>query len=190
MIEKMRRYSFFVFEPEYQHFLLKIRALGVLHIKEQRNPKEEARFRENLEKQAEVKALQTRFEKLRSEHKTEEPSTPAPKEQASSALLTNYQALAESVTTTTHRIEDLRTALEQTKEQLRQVAPWGYFEQDILQKLSAAGYHLHFWQLPRQFYTEEWQAEHPSYLVGETQRHQLLVTVEESEHPTPSLVPN
>lgn len=40
MIEKMRRYSFFVFEPEYQHFLLKIRALGVLHIKEQRNPKE------------------------------------------------------------------------------------------------------------------------------------------------------
>lgn len=42
MIEPMKRYSYFIFEPEYRQFLCEraFRQLGVVHIKERTNPKE------------------------------------------------------------------------------------------------------------------------------------------------------
>ena len=54
MIQPMNKYAFLVFHKDYEAFLEKLRTLGVLHVKEQKNAREVDALRAILSERAHI----------------------------------------------------------------------------------------------------------------------------------------
>lgn len=66
MIEKMQKYLFLIYHREYEGFLQSLRELGVVHIKETKNPKQFDTLQALLAKRRDLADLRRRVKSLRS----------------------------------------------------------------------------------------------------------------------------
>lgn len=185
MIEPMKRYSYFIFEPEYRQFLEQLRQLGVVHIKERTNPKEIEQFAENLRTQQDIKQLQQRLTVIRNGNKLEEGQLTSEIKHIDlpDATLSDYNQFVSQLSDVNDQITRETSNLADTRNQIKELEVWGDFDNDLIQKLREAGYYLHFWMASQSNFREEWEQDYSIQLIEVNGRYTYFVTVSQSPNP-------
>ena len=155
-----------VYHKEYNMFLEKLRSAGVVHIK-QRNA-DVSEFPEIQKLQAEYSSymrLVASFEKL----------APENKEVASSCEdAPGVVARAEELSAT---LENLKQALQAVEKDAALMNIWGDFDTSLLQKLSAEGYVLNFFQTSVKSFEAEWGDKYNAVVIKQQGSRIYFVTV-------------
>lgn len=185
MIETMKRYSYFVYEPEYQSFLKQLRALGVVHIKERTNPKEIASFAQNLQKQEDIKQLKQRLTTFRNGHPLAEGETrdDIAHDQLPKEVLEEYTLYTESYKETLDKLQELSDQLIVVEQKQKELEVWGDFDLKLIAKLRESGHHLHFWVAQQNSYDPAWEEAYQAIKIADQGRYIYFVTVSPPEAP-------
>lgn len=161
-----------VYHKEYNMFLEKLRSAGVVHIK-QRNA-DVSEFPEIQKLQAEYSSymrLVASFEKL----------APENKEVASSCEdAPGVVARAEELSAT---LENLKQALQAVEKDAALMNIWGDFDTSLLQKLSAEGYVLSFFQTSVKSFDAEWGEKYNAVVIKQQGSRIYFVTVTDGSVP-------
>ncbi|CQB87023.1 putative V-type sodium ATP synthase subunit I [Chlamydia trachomatis] len=183
MIETMKRYSYFVYEPEYQSFLKQLRSLGVVHIKERTNPKELASFAQNLAQQDTIKQLKQRLTTFRNGQPLAEGETreDIPHHQLPKGVLEEYALYAQSYTDTLNKLQELTDQLTLNRQKQRELEVWGDFDLQLLSKLREAGQHIHFWLAQQNSYDPAWEETYHAIKIADQGRYLYFVTITPTE---------
>ena len=155
-----------VYHKEYNMFLEKLRSAGVVHIK-QRNA-DVSEFPEIQKLQAEYSSymrLVASYEKLAPENKEVASSC----EEAPGVV-----ARAEELSAT---LENLKQALQAVEKDAALMNVWGDFDTSLLQKLSAEGYVLNFFQTSVKSFDAEWGEKYNAVVIKQQGSRIYFVTV-------------
>ena len=183
MIEKMRKYSFFIFEPEYESFLQTLKKLGVVHIKNNTDPKQIDHFKEIEEKQSDLNHLQSRLKGIKSNYKLE-------KDQSAEAIphpfleedeLGSYDSFVGAFDRLDRDLKETQKELDRVRMQQRDLQTWGDFDPTLIDKLKESGHYLHFWTVLKTQFNEEWESLYGAQIIEEAGRSVYFVTVDPSE---------
>lgn len=179
MIVPMRRYSYFVFEPEYQDFLRQLRALGVVHVRNRTNTKEVERFQENLSKQDIIRKLQQKLGMIRKAFVIEKDMDPEaiPHLYIPENALTDYTSFTRTYKEIEEQIISTENLRAETELYLREMEVWGDFDLSLIEKLRNAGYYMHFYSVPERFYDESWETEYNAQRIPAEGRYVYFVTL-------------
>ena len=169
MIQPMSKYAFLVFHRDYEAVLHQLRELGVLHIQERRDTREVEELQQIQQERGEVKTL---LRQLRPFAEGQDPELhPRLKCRAEG------QELCHEL----HGLLELRGQKQQELAALRaeasEVALWGDFSPERLEKLDAAGYQLEFYSMPLARYTEDFEAGHDVLPIAEQAGRKYFVLV-------------
>lgn len=183
MIETMKRYSYFVYEPEYQSFLKQLRALGVVHIKERTNPKEIASFAQNLQKQEDIKQLKQRLTTFRNGHPLGEEETrdDTAHDQLPKEVLEEYTLYTESYEETLDKLQELSDQITWNRQKQKELEVWGDFDLQLISKLQESGHHIHFWVAQQTSYDPKWEETYQAIKIADQRRYIYFVTVTPNE---------
>lgn len=183
MIETMKRYSYFVYEPEYQSFLKQLRALGVVHIKERTNPKEIASFAQNLQKQEDIKQLKQRLTTFRNGHPLGEGETrdDIAHDQLPKEVLEEYTLYTESYEETLDKLQELSDQITWNRQKQKELEVWGDFDLQLISKLQESGHHIHFWVAQQTSYDPKWEETYQAIKIADQGRYIYFVTVTPNE---------
>lgn len=183
MIETMKRYSYFVYEPEYQSFLKQLRALGVVHIKERTNPKEIASFAQNLQKQEDIKQLKQRLTTFRNGHPLGEEETrdDIAHDQLPKEVLEEYTLYTESYEETLDKLQELSDQITWNRQKQKELEVWGDFDLQLISKLQESGHHIHFWVAQQTSYDPKWEETYQAIKIADQGRYIYFVTVTPNE---------
>jgi V/A-type H+-transporting ATPase subunit I len=142
----MKKYSFLVYHREYEKFLHDLQDLGVIHIIEKESG--EIENEELKEKHALTKQLKDSI-KFLEKRNVEKKDTPGEKN--------GLQVL--------HELNDLREDKEHyfqkltgLKKELSQIAPWGEFKWESIERLKEHGIHTRFFTCPAKKFEDEIKA--------------------------------
>lgn len=183
MIETMKRYSYFVYEPEYQSFLKQLRSLGVVHIKERTNPKELASFAQNLEQQEAIKQLKQRLTTFRNGHPLAEGETKDDivHDQLPKGVLEEYALYTESYTETLDELQELSDQITWNRQKQKELEVWGDFDLQLISKLQESGHYIHFWVAQQTSYDPKWEETYQAIKIADQGRYIYFVTVTPNE---------
>ena len=183
MIEKMRKYSFFVFEPEYETFLQTLKKLGVVHVKNNTDPGQIDHFKAIKEQQADLKRLLARLTGLRNNYKLEQGRTPEeiPHPYVPDTALGSYEAFLAAFDQIDSELKEQRKELDRIRSRQRDLETWGDFDPTLLEKLARSGYFLHFWTVLSNQFNPEWAGLYNAQVVSEAGRSVYFVTVDPAE---------
>ena len=170
MITKMKKLTFLVFYKEYEEFLERLRAMGVVHIQQ----KEQGQIN-NQALQDDIHLLgrcNTALQVLEPLVKPtgDSPATTQPTAAECNAVLYAYDALLAEKTATEQRLATLR------KEQ-QVLAPWGDFEPANIKRLTDAGYEINFFSCPAKAFKEEWGSGYNAIIVNRDKQKVYFMTV-------------
>ena len=170
MITKMKKLTFLVFYKEYEEFLERLRAMGVVHIQQ----KEQGQIN-NQALQDDIHLLgrcNTALQVLEPLVKPtgDSPTTTQPTAAECNAVLDAYDALLAEKTATEQRLATLR------KEQ-QVLAPWGDFEPANIKRLTDAGYEINFFSCPAKAFKEEWGSGYNAIIVNRDKQKVYFMTV-------------
>lgn len=170
MITKMKKLTFLVFYKEYEEFLERLRAMGVVHIQQ----KEQGQIN-NQALQDDIHLLgrcNTALQVLEPLVKPtgDTPATTQPTAAECNAVLDAYDALLAEKTATEQRLATLR------KEQ-QVLAPWGDFEPANIKRLTDAGYEINFFSCPAKAFKEEWGSGYNAIIVNRDKQKVYFMTV-------------
>lgn len=179
MIETMKRYSYFVYEPEYRDFLKQLQSLGVVHIKERTNPKELRSFAENIEQQQQIKKLKQTLTTLRNTYPLEDGKTREniDHDTLPEKVLTSYPKFTENYTKTIEEISKLNNELALNAQKQKELEVWGNFDPELLKTLRKAGHHIHFWIAQQNSYDETWESEYNALKIATLGRYIYFATI-------------
>lgn len=183
MIVKMRKYSFFVFEPEYESFLQTLKKLGVVHIKNNTDPKEIEHFKAINEESSEIDRLNSRLVNLRNNYQLPKDQTPdtIPHPHVVDDDLRSYDAFLATFVRIDHTIKERQKERDRLRAQERDLESWGDFDPTLIEKLKKNGYYLHFWTVLKSQYNEEWEKLYDAQVINEAGRSLYFVTIDRTE---------
>ena len=189
MIETMNKYSFLVFEPEYEAFLQKLRSLGVIHVRQNKDPNELDRIREVKARQDELADLRKSLGFLMDQHPLQKEQTPEdirhidfPEE-----TLTDYDTYVNQVSDLDARIREKSRILSDLKSQEHELSYWGDFDPTLISKLRAKGVNMTFWTVLSQRYNKEWEGLYHAQIIQTAGRSTYFVTITSEDEPEPEL---
>lgn len=178
MIEKMNKYLFLVHHLDYEQFLITLRELGVVHIKETKDRKQFKHLEENLAKRKEIELLQRKLGGRRSKDAPAVvESIPASVEQGAEwkngiDKLLNWE-------------QHLENQVAAQRREIEYWAIWGDYSVQRLDELARAGYPLHFFSVPMNAYNPEWEKQYGAVLINTFRAHHFFVTVGKLGHDKP-----
>lgn len=171
MIAKMRKYTFLVFYKDYNHFLLKLRDLGVIHIKE----KQKGSISENSELYNWLNCKKRLKESLRhlftiqKEHQIRD-LKPADNNVNGTDLLERTEQLLAERDRITHQIQT-------TKKELERITPWGHFEFENINKLQEAGLYVHFHTVSDSKFDKNWETQYNAITISQISSVRYFITI-------------
>lgn len=179
MIVPMKRYSYFVYEPEYQQFLHKLRDLGVVQVRQYSNPLKLEEFAQNVSEQNDIKHLQQRLNTVRNGNKLEEGQSPDSIEHSElpEGVLSDYKLFTSTYADTLDKIAQVESRLADIRNQQKELEVWGDFDLSLLEKLREAGYFVHFWVVAPAQFKEEWEQKYDAQVIQSEGRYTYFVTV-------------
>lgn len=170
MIEKIDKYLFLVYHQDYDQFLLKLRELGVVHIKENKPTSESDQIRQIVAERRQLSELIRSLSRQRSEGcPIGSPRKPCQVEEA--------QALLQQIETL---LEDQRKVAAQIESQQRENdywEPWGEYDVKLLEQLECKGYPINFYIVPSAQYQEIWEEEHNAIIINTRRSHHYFITI-------------
>lgn len=179
MIVPMKRYSYFVYEPEYQQFLHKLRDLGVVQVRQYTNPLKVEEFAQNVSQQNDIKHLQQRLNTVRNGNKLEEGQTPDTIEHSDlpEGVINDYELFTATYSETLDKIAQVESKLAEVHNQQKELEVWGDFDLSLIKKLEEAGYFVHFWVVSPAQFKEEWEQQYDAQVIQSEGRYTYFVTV-------------
>lgn len=161
-----------VYHKEYNAFLEKLRSAGVVHI-EQRNADitESPEIQQLQAEYSSYMRLVTGFEKLAPESKEIAASCDGARE---------IVARAEELYST---LDSLKLALQVAEKDVALMNVWGDFDTSLLDKLSAEGYSLNFFQTSVKSFDPEWADKYNAVIVKQKGSRVYFVTVTDGSVP-------
>lgn len=154
MIQTMKKYHFVLHHEDYNNFLSDLQKLGVLHIIRNTNSSSE-----NQSKQLE---LVSRYSEAIKVLKRSDPSTD---NTGYSNLAT--KAILEKVEEAVKQIDELQRQEDVLRKQIRELSPWGHFDQSLEAKLENAGVKVNFHTCPKNHFDPNWLDEYPILKINE-----------------------
>ena len=172
MIQPMNKYAFLVFHKDYEAFLEKLRTLGVLHVKEQKNAREVDALRAILSERAHITETLRSLRPYTTEERASSPNLPQ-NEEAGRTLIAEIEGEL-------HRLASLNETLTSLRAEADDVRPWGAFDVSALTRLEGAGYALSFFTIPLARFTEAFQSAHDVLPIAEQAGKQYFVLLHHS----------
>lgn len=172
MIQPMNKYAFLVFHKDYEAFLEKLRTLGVLHVKEQKNAREVDALRAILSERAHITETLRSLRPYTTEERASSPNLPQ-NEEAGRTLIAEIEGEL-------HRLASLNETLTSLRAEADDVRPWGAFDVSALTRLEGAGYALSFFTIPLARFTEAFQSTHDVLPIAEQAGKQYFVLLHHS----------
>ncbi|MBO4589477.1 MAG: V-type ATP synthase subunit I [Bacteroidaceae bacterium] len=187
MITRMKKLTFLVFYKEYEEFLEKLRDMGVVHVEvKQEGEIEDTALQRDVTLLSRSNAVVNALEPLVAAAKASEASkhTDAVADKASEAVSHEASLKGLSAEEILSRYDDLqaqRSAAEQrlavlTKD-IQTLEPWGDFDPEMIDKLAAAGYRMHFFCCPQKAYNDEWEKEYNAIVIRHDKQNVYFITV-------------
>lgn len=173
MIEKMQKYLFLIYHREYEGFLQSLRELGVVHIKETKNPKQFDTLQALLAKRRDLADLRRRVKSLRSKDAPEVSVILPQSEEQGVAVRSEIEELLE-------KERDLASQITAQQREIDYWNIWGEYDLDLMKKLENAGYKLHFYVVASQQFKEEWIEEYRAIKVNDFRAQAYFVTIGQS----------
>lgn len=166
MITKMKKLTFLVFKKEYDGFLERMRALGVVHvIQKQQGTVLNDSLQERLQELNQYKSVLKELESLMdSDSKAAENGITAVE------ALARYEQLIEKKTSDEQALQ----ALVRNRQVL---AGWGDFEPEKVERLAKAGYVIRFYTCPLKSFDPAWENEYNAVEIEKDKQKVNFVTI-------------
>lgn len=189
MIEKMNKYSFLVFEPEYESFLQKLRSLGVIHVRQNKDPDELDTIRDVKAHQDEVRDLKKSLGFFRDQHPLEKDQSIDDIEHIDfpDDVLSDFDTYRQELASLDRRIADKTRELSDLKSQVHELSYWGDFDPTLVAKIREKGVRMLFWTVLSQRYNEEWEQLYNAEIITSAGRSTYFITVTPVDAPKPEL---
>ena len=178
MITKMTKYDFLVFHAQYNDFLEKLRAVGVLHV---------ATLEEgdaNLELVREKIALQARIDKqidttsaLINAYNSTKGATPLTLAPAAALSLDEGLALLEQFEQHQAEAEALRQEVIAAEREQQRMSPWGNYSAEQFARLAEAGFKIGFYTCASRIYNPEWEDTYNAFIINDSTNTTYFITV-------------
>lgn len=185
MIHQMSKYSFLIYHKEYEDFLLRLRALGVVHVSEHTDPRTQAELQALIEERNALLALRRSYAQLVPETKEETlPQT------ASDPAEHQPQSAVQECRQSLEKLTALRTKRAQLSQEIKSQEPWGDFSLERVQALQQAGYELAFYSASLSSYTPDFETQYeaiPIARVGSQQYFVRLISLHQQADPQPQI---
>ncbi len=169
MIVKMSKYAFMVYHREYEAFLMQLRELGVVHVKENKSILDNAELQDLLALRRRVAQLMRYFKSLNVEAKDYAPARELTKD-AGIALLQQIEDLRD-------KKAQLQTSKASLEKDIAYMEFWGDFSRKDVDRLKKAGYEITFWTCPTAKYEPKWGDEYNAVLVNNVQSVTYFLTI-------------
>lgn len=169
MIVQMSKYAFMVYYKEYDSFLLTLRDLGVVHIRETHPAITDEHLQEILDFRKKLNLLLRDLKKSLPKDVLLTPAKTLLKEECL-ALITRIEEL-------NRQKMQLSASLQAIGKDLDYLSIWGDFSYKTIQNLRKAGYEVSFYTIPASKYNPEWNEQYNAFLVNTYQSVSYFVTV-------------
>lgn len=170
MITKMNKYDFLVYHAQYEHFLQKLQAVGVLHVvQRQEGVADNDELREKLLLKARVAKAESYCRNLLP--KGEKPSP------ASKADIATGLALLDSFECRLADIEKAKSEIANTQREKDRMEVWGNFSYDTIARLAENGFVVDFFSCAERKFQPQWQEQYNAFKIGVVGATLYFVTV-------------
>lgn len=171
MIVKMSKYAFMVYHKEYDSFLMQLRDLGVVHVKEKNSILDNEQLQDIQATRKRINQ-QMRFFKSLNDQSKELQLAPA-RELDKKDELKLLQQIEE--------LHDKKAQLQAVKASMEKdiayMEIWGDFSYANINRLKKAGYDITFWSCPTAKYEPKWGEEYNAILVNNFQSVTYFITI-------------
>ena len=178
MITKMSKYAFLIYHKEYDEFLLRLRDLGVVHVKENKSTKGIEAFQQIAQQRKEIEDMLTFFKTIHEKMETVElaPGRPAKPEE--------YETLFSPLNTLIDKKSGLQSRLALLEKDAAYMdSVWGEFDYSILKKIREAGYNIAFLSTPASEYNPEWENLYNAIPIQNVQSLRYFITITPAGEP-------
>ncbi|HET8964097.1 MAG TPA: V-type ATPase 116kDa subunit family protein [Chitinophagales bacterium] len=157
MITKMLKYSFLIYHREYNDFLMKLRALGIVHIESlQESVSEKAEEAlKKLHKLSEAKNILSQLEKPPIEN----------------INLKTADEVLKKLNEQRNKEAQLEKRKKELEIQLEVLRPWGEIPGKRLEQLNAQGVYLHFFECAKSKFDKNWYNQNALYIAHDNGKH-------------------
>ncbi|MDR0988246.1 MAG: ATPase V [Prevotellaceae bacterium] len=167
----MKKLTFLVYHREYEQFLEQIRELGVVHIVEKQRGEPDETLQEMLQKRARYKQVAAQMD----------PTIPSEACDSSVRPRLNADDIVKGFEEAELRLQTNKQRIAQCEKAIAQLAPWGNFDWNTIEKIKEAGWFIQFYLCPEREYKPEWEEKYPVIQVGEQAGSKYFVTL--TPHP-------
>lgn len=171
MIVKMSKYTFMVYHKEYDSFLMQLRDLGVVHVKESKPILDNAELQNILAERKRINELMRFFKSLNSADKDVQ-LAPARTLDNKSGL-----KLLDKIETLQDKKQQLLTVKASMEKDIAYMEIWGDFSWANFNRLKQAGYDIIFWSCPTSKYEPKWGEEYNAVLINNYQSVTYFITI-------------
>lgn len=171
MISKMNKLSFLIYHKEYDAFLEKLRALGVVHVEIRQTGEVDARVQALLQKYASYRDLQREMSSLGAAAQS---AGTALATQTIDQLIADYQAHQQ-------QLQELQRQLPLLDKEIAQMEIWGEFDWNLVAKLRESGWLVQFFACPDRAFEASWADDYHATVIAKKMGQTYFVTV----HPQP-----
>ncbi len=168
MIAKMKKLTLLVYHKEYEHFLMQLRELGVVHIVQKQCGQLDEGLLQLLQKHAHYKDI---YKKMLSRATGQaEEGKPVEEKLDGDTLVALYESLC-------NKVQDYMASLASVDKEISQMESWGDFSWDTVKSLEQAGYHIRFYVCPKRDYDDTWSEQYNAIVINEDKGNLYFVTV-------------
>ncbi len=166
MIAKMNKLTFLVYHKEYEAFLEKLRALGVVHVEIRQSGEVDESLQKLLQKHASYKALQKEMASWANQADGQGETATASIEKT----IEDYNAKQQSLQLLAQQIPAL-------EREIAQMEVWGEFDWNLIDKLKDNGWIIQFFNCPDKSFDESWQDEYHAHVISRKGGQCYFITV-------------
>jgi len=178
MITKMNKYAYLVYHKEYDEFLLRLRDLGVVHIKENKETKGIETFQQILQQRKEIEDMLAFFKTIHEKSETVELAPARP------VSVDDYDNMFNALNTLINRKAGLQSRLALLEKDAAYMdSIWGAFDYELLKKLKEAGYSVTFFSTPASEYNKEWEDSYNAIFIKNVQSLSYFITITQGNQP-------
>ena len=169
MIVKMNKLTFLIYHKEYEAFLEKLRALGVVHVEIRQSGEVDESLQKLLQKHTSYKTLQKEMTSWAHLADEQDKKVTAAQESIEETL-EGYNGKQQSIQLLTQQIPAL-------EREIAQLEVWGEFDWNLIDKLKDNGWIIQFFNCPDKSFDEKWQDEYNAQVITRKGGQCYFITV-------------
>ena len=157
MIVPMTKYSFLLYHRDFDAFLSKLQELGVVDI-----------VKENRSIDDEERAILAQIDRYNAAAKQLASIEVDANAQSADRFVLSAEQMVDRIEAIEHEREQADAALKKAQKDLADVAPWGSFDQSLIEKLGQKGVNIRFFSASERAFADEWLQQYPIEVISQS----------------------